>query len=900
MNDLTTKKKAIILGLALILLMPILLVLISYTSWSSTYICTNAKECELNENSIPGTGSLELYKEKRIIERKLLSHKIQTISLSSKLKTNPLTLGKNELYTTGGEAQHIQIGQDDLGYYIENISQSSTVIIEESGENLYIPELELNKEDELKITNILLRVAEMTTESIQIEITNGLEKTTYQIEKDQLINVQKGLIVSNATTEIENCINGFNLSGIKYQIKKFFNKDEKYIHLGGIRTCDKSIPLPGINRKEFLIEYRNGKYIFRPSTNNVKALSKYIVEIKSSTSPNLKSLKNTKYRPANHKKIRMKLGYTWYSLQFEKNANQSTTKLLFNNISKAKKVKGNEKNITSEPLTNEGYRGLVTTLVLFLFVFWVMGKIDLAANNNMDLSLPIMITVIFLFTLLTTIQLNWFTTSDWAIQCLLFIIALLVYGLRHYVIALNLFMYSVMLLLIIGIDFGQGLNFQLDSIRRFTDFSEQLKKITILLEVWFFLTYVPRLFVLIRDKAILLHDGATHSRFYSNLYDKYDIVKEFLMTIFSKITKILRLNKLLKWLLTTLFSSTWSKIFSLAFFIFLIQVFYGSETGIIGIQPMEITKISLCILFAAYIYPKLIFEEKIIRDSKTNNLWGWKESVSTFIYKPLVLFLSYLGMAYVVDEISYFIIVFFGILIWLLFYIAYPLLNYILNKKLRIQNSVIDLDQDSIVRYILSVIVMSLSIFLTWYFLYLIFEYKIFPFGGFEQRIDSWHQPDMFQQSAYQILQAYKLESLSEAWSKLSLVPEIDDDFALTGWRHSYSVLFKTIVIIPALVIYLFSLSWMYFKSRAIRLNATEEEKFYLEGFIAIGMGITIVHFILSISTNFNLLPVIGQPFPFIGRQGSFLSFFLLPFVIITTIVFQFKYLNKEQQGVRN
>ncbi|MCJ8273037.1 MAG: hypothetical protein MJK04_27015, partial [Psychrosphaera sp.] len=66
--------------------------------------------------------------------------------------------------------------------------------------------------------------------------------------------------------------------------------------------------------------------------------------------------------------------------------------------------------------------------------------------------------------------------------------------------------------------------------------------------------------------------------------------------------------------------------------------------------------------------------------------------------------------------------------------------------------------------------------------------------------------------------------------------------------------------------------------------NEQASQKAWLIVFIFSGVAILSAHMIISVSTNFNLLPVMGQPYPFLGRQGSFITFFGLPFFMLLSL----------------
>jgi cell division protein FtsW (lipid II flippase) len=119
-------------------------------------------------------------------------------------------------------------------------------------------------------------------------------------------------------------------------------------------------------------------------------------------------------------------------------------------------------------------------------------------------------------------------------------------------------------------------------------------------------------------------------------------------------------------------------------------------------------------------------------------------------------------------------------------------------------------------------------------------------------------------------------------------IPAVDDDFALTGWKASYKGKMPKLMPLFALCCLVFGLlcyATQFQQQVSGRHDFIGEDKgFIFELFIVGVVGFLIGNAFLSFSTNFQILPVMGQPFPFLGRQGSFLFLFMFPALWLITI----------------
>jgi cell division protein FtsW (lipid II flippase) len=119
-------------------------------------------------------------------------------------------------------------------------------------------------------------------------------------------------------------------------------------------------------------------------------------------------------------------------------------------------------------------------------------------------------------------------------------------------------------------------------------------------------------------------------------------------------------------------------------------------------------------------------------------------------------------------------------------------------------------------------------------------------------------------------------------------IPAVDDDFALTGWKASYRGILPKVTPLFALSCFIFGLLYLpdqlHLQTNGGGNSSVNDTSPFIELFIVGVVGFLVGNAYLSFSTNFQILPVMGQPFPFLGRQGSFLSLFMFPALWFITI----------------
>lgn len=169
--------------------------------------------------------------------------------------------------------------------------------------------------------------------------------------------------------------------------------------------------------------------------------------------------------------------------------------------------------------------------------------------------------------------------------------------------------------------------------------------------------------------------------------------------------------------------------------------------------------------------------------------------------------------------------------------------------------------------YLFSILILIIVTFLSVQLL----KSPIFEKGGmlerYESRINSWSEPTLYPHSAFQVNKATD-QLLKPSQSLLKGIPNVDDDFALTGFLVRVNR-FTQVTFFLAFIGVICSLFVLAYRNIMTA--------FVWSGFVVAFAGYLIAHGIIATGMNLQFLPVMGQPFPFLGRQGSFLLFYLMP-----------------------
>lgn len=180
--------------------------------------------------------------------------------------------------------------------------------------------------------------------------------------------------------------------------------------------------------------------------------------------------------------------------------------------------------------------------------------------------------------------------------------------------------------------------------------------------------------------------------------------------------------------------------------------------------------------------------------------------------------------------------------------------------------------------------------------------------GNTAERLEVWRALLLHKETGYQLLQAYYLgfDEAEQAIQNFIKVPEIDDDFAYTGWLYGKTVGAVSFLWV-AVFFYVASLLWLireigvmpYFRAINIKdkrwsdddkkeiiytAEKYQHHNWSASAFALCVLSVFMVHVVLSLSTNLNFLPVVGQPFPYLGRQGSHLILF--EFLSVLVIIY--------------
>jgi len=294
---------------------------------------------------------------------------------------------------------------------------------------------------------------------------------------------------------------------------------------------------------------------------------------------------------------------------------------------------------------------------------------------------------------------------------------------------------------------------------------------------------------------------------------------------------------------------------------------FSSETGLWGFQPAEFIKLYLCVICANFAV-------------KLTQYHSYKDYFLLILWFFVIVF-----FVYQMSDFSYFIILSF-----IAFYAILGTLLFRFGERI---------PEPPMVLYL----VILFSPFLLYYFWaygigVLVDNWDILE--NYKRRIDTWRYPVLFPHSGYQVNYARELIANlcfhNECKHTIQNLTNVDDDFALTA------ILFRG----KAWAFLLISLQIMWVTAFYLIIQSiqkyTEENKdqvVFLTVFILAGLGVFISQTLIAWSTNLGLLPVMGQPMPFIGRQGSHLVLFLFPFIVIVTYLY-LKLENKKELEQNN
>lgn len=895
-------------------------VLSGYTRFNGFYICDDSKDaCAAHQSTTiaaTATAMQEQYLQKRIDYHRRLSHRPDYIEFA--LDPTGLILGRENLLAFDADTEHLRLLIDSDFVYLQNISGASAIPVRFDGVKAYPRQHVLADQDQILIGEATITYQKGLSGVNYLVTQQAGQQLAYRIEGSEVTGVSQ--LQHNASDDLaalhwqavgycEDSWFGY----YKAKIKKVFRKQDSQIKLGGHRICAGHLPLLNVPQASFTL-LDNG--VFKASSRMPNIYNRYSVMIKPKEGSAFMLKDNYLRLPLDvltKGSLWLKLGYSEYSVTLQ------GEKLRFEVLGNAIKfspggITASDKGqVNAKPLVSSGWLGMLFFFILLAgYYFIARPRTIVALNQLLTLNIKVFganaqalpakwfyaianwvwggLSVLFgvpwrlfrAYILEVVFWLAFFAiqfvvlsnnASAIAISCALTMMALVTVTARSKSLEVLLVTFFACLLLLNGIDYGLSLNVspqmladeQLSEVnwysmnKYFNDFTWQLLLINSGLQLWLILLPLR-----------------------SPMYQYDDSVD----------------------------GQHWQKSFNFAFVwlvLLLVQLLAGSETGILGlVQPNEGVKLLLCLLAAFIIFPavKTAFydiERYIRRDGELTFAEAAGYSLSLLKLPFWYLLISILAMgalAFAIDDLSYLVIIAVCALatgLYLFLLLCRALFWIIVASRPQWRRwseaSASSMHRMGTLIRATNTILFPVAV--------LVFSYltlaALFPglasiqfdaFQNYVDRISAWQMPFAHQQSAYQLAQAFQLREAPFAAIELYKVPEVDDDFALSGWMVSYTR-FPKFLLFFAFFGLIFSLAYMAFTAVARqRLLPEGVAKCSLEGGVFAGIGILLGHMLLAVSTNYNLLPVMGQPFPLLGRQGSFIMLFAIPFFIFVSVLF--------------
>ncbi len=309
----------------------------------------------------------------------------------------------------------------------------------------------------------------------------------------------------------------------------------------------------------------------------------------------------------------------------------------------------------------------------------------------------------------------------------------------------------------------------------------------------------------------------------------------------------------------------------LVFFLLIVQVVAGDETGVWGLQPFELAKLAL-LIFGAYALTRRVMVKN--QDFGINPLYLW----ASYFFPVLIFgFLMLFALFVLHDHSPLLLLAVWALTVWA-------------GYCWMLRNPWLRWGMVSLLSVVLLAVVAVLS------------GLKQNPTGveflPQSDRIESWSVPEQYPHSGHQFLTARKFireggwtgansATSGEATHKgangpVMAIPAVQDDFMPSFMLHRYggslalSVAFLQLILLLCL--------WRVAQNCRARTAGFRDYRLLFFGwfgyfFIFVGMALLLGHFLVSWGTNLGFLPVMGQPMPFLSSAGSHLLLFVMPVV---------------------
>ena len=294
----------------------------------------------------------------------------------------------------------------------------------------------------------------------------------------------------------------------------------------------------------------------------------------------------------------------------------------------------------------------------------------------------------------------------------------------------------------------------------------------------------------------------------------------------------------------------------------------GSEGGVAGVQPVEFAKLMM-ISFAAYCLA-------LYRRRQTWSLAEWRKKIILIAIVPVLFSFVLVGFAMIMlRDFSPLILLF----VW---FFGLTFAYQSTEKNVLGQRVLLGLLFACIVG------------------IYAIHENSnMVSFLAQSERISTWAEPELYPHSGYQVGRAIEaiyqggwlgvgsIFSFSPVLTDVISIPAIQDDFAPSLFLHHFGIVAAVGLLLVQLLLLscLVKVAFHFYQVLVVQGKGDHLKMlfgWFMFYFVTGGVAMLAGHFLISWATNTALLPVMGQPIPFISAAGSHLLFFVFPLLFIS------------------
>ncbi len=308
-----------------------------------------------------------------------------------------------------------------------------------------------------------------------------------------------------------------------------------------------------------------------------------------------------------------------------------------------------------------------------------------------------------------------------------------------------------------------------------------------------------------------------------------------------------------------------------------LQVLFGDEGGLWGLQPVELSKLALVVATAMAL-------------AQRSNLRGWdltlpKLTLWVRYLSPVIVLVTLVvvALAFLRDFSPLVLLILWGLVLAWAYLRAHP---------------------DRYWRLVGQAALAAAGIALTLGVTQLRQQPAWFPAGLQSDRIQVWATPERFPHAGYQLRQALAAIRAGGWWGvnagalpgnaqsgrngKAMAIPAVQDDFAPAFFLNRYGGVTALTLLIAQILLVL--TLWRIGRRALDHLDPQRDYRLQaLGGFayftLAGGSGLLAAHLLVSWGTNLGFLPVMGQPMPLLSAAGSHLTFLIAPLIALALAV---------------